>query len=170
MKKAETFVKDVATVFVALSVVVGAAYSLGLILEWNSKFGDIFSDPKHADNTDPLSLFLCSHLHLTLASGIIFEIIAFIAAVGLLDHKGWARKTFLGLFGFLALKHLLFFCSGFYQLFYPRVEMFNKILYHSLILYWGCFAFGALWNLTTAGLYSWLFYKFNSKAVRKVFK
>src|SRR5579871_4697419 len=111
MKKSETFVRDVATVFIALSVMMAAAYSLGLSMGLDNTFGKTISDPKNVDHTDPFNLFLFSHLQFVLVSGIVFEVVLFGACIGLLSQREWARKTALFLFGFLLIKRFLFFIA-----------------------------------------------------------
>jgi hypothetical protein len=169
VKKAESFVQNAATVFIALSVVMGFGYFVCGLITWSRNFDDVFPTNK-SNLLDPLTFFILGHLKYIVASGFAFEIIVFAASIGLLSHQNWARKTFLPLFAFQAVKNISFFIFVFYQISVPRSEVFYKILYHGPVFYWVVFVFNLLWRSASAGLYVWLLRRFTEKDVRAVFK
>ncbi len=169
MKKAESFVQSVATVFIALSVVMGFGYFVYGLITWSRNLDDVFLTNK-SNLLDPLTFFILGHLKYIVVSGFAFEIIVFAASIGLLSHQNWARKTFLPLFAFQAVKHVSFFIFGFYQSSIPRSEVFYKIWYHNPVFNWVVFVLNLLWQSACAGLYVWLLKRFTEKNVRAVFK
>jgi hypothetical protein len=170
MKKAESFVHSLATVFITFSVVMGLGYFFYGLLVCGSNIGSEFANIPHADNMGPITPFIFAHLLFFVVSGVVFEIITFAASIGLLSHQDWARKTFLVLFAFLGLKHFVFLASCLFQVFSPRVELFYKLWFHSLILSWIVFAISFLFQLASVGLYVWLCQRFTQKDIRSVFK
>ena len=168
MKKSESYVDNVATVFIAFGVLSGLWYLLYIFLGQFFGFGSWASLGKFGP-LDPLTRWVFTHFSIFYSLKFLIAIATLTAAIGLLKRKYWAYGLFLILLLILSAYHFLYGIFGVIDcfLYLPKRETYYY-LGHPKMGYVFSISF-IFWQIGILSFYAWLILSLRRKEIQKLF-
>jgi len=169
MKKGDSFVDNVATVFIALSVISSLFYLMMLGMDlWVDGFS-FMSQSKILEQMNPFTRWFYSHLAFYCSLELLFELVFLVSAIGLLKRLHWGYRVFQWVLGIALMEGLGSIFLSIYDYFWYPFKGENGSFALSPIFKYGTYGIGLFWKLGVIGVLVWIFVRMRRKEIRKLF-